>query len=111
MEPKLSPDLWTHPAVAAAAGSLVGLRAMPGSTLVEKLFNLGASFLLAVYAAPWVIDQMNVTSARLSAGIIFGMGATGLVVFNAVVEAFKKTDLAAYIAGWLPRRKGSDDAA
>jgi hypothetical protein len=111
MKTEISPDLWTHPAVAAAAGSLVGLRAMPGTSIVEKLFNLTASFLLAVYVAPWAIDHMNVTSTRLAAGIIFGMGATGLVVFNAVVEAFKKTDLAAYVAGWLPRRKGSDDAA
>lgn len=111
MKPTDAPDLWLHPAVAAAAGSLVGLRALPGVSLKEKIGNLGASFLLAVYGAPWAIEQMAVDSMRLQAGIIFGIGAAGLVFFNAAIEGIKRSDLAAWVAGWLPKRKGNDDAA
>lgn len=97
-------DYALHPVVAAAVGSAVGLRAIAGATLVQRLLNLGASFAFAVYAGPAVLEHMQISSARISAGIIFATGATGLVVFNAIVEAIKQTDLAAWLRGWLPNR-------
>ena len=49
---------------------------------------------------------MDVTSVKIAAGVVFAIGATGLVVFNAIIEAVKRTDLAAYVMSWLPGRKG-----
>lgn len=100
------PDWLAHPAVAAALGSALGLKALPGVSIVEKLLNLGASFALAVYAGPALVEYMGVTSLKVAAAVIFAVGATGLVVFNAAIDALKKTDLAAWVAGWLPGRKG-----
>lgn len=99
-------DLALHPVVAAAIGSIVALKAIPGTGYVEKAVNVGASFALAVYAGPALVEYMDVTSLKIAAGVIFAIGATGLVVFNAVIEAIKRTDLAAWVMGWLPGKKG-----
>lgn len=99
-------DLALHPVVAAAIGSIVALKAIPGTGYVEKAVNVGASFALAVYAGPALVEYMEVTSLKVAAAVIFAVGATGLVVFNAAIDALKKTDLAAWVAGWLPGRKG-----
>lgn len=99
-------EILTHPVVAAAVGAIVGLRALPGTSIVEKLANVGAGFAIAAFAGGALVDQMAIVSPKLVAGMIFVVGATGLVVFNAIVEAIKRTDLAAWVAGWLPGRKG-----
>lgn len=99
-------DAVVHPVSAAAIGSVVGLKAVPGATLGERVFNLAASFGLAVYAGPALVEHMGVTSPRIGAAIIMGCGATGLVLFSAIVEAIKRTDLAAWLVSWLPRKRG-----
>jgi hypothetical protein len=99
-------DLALHPVVAAAVGAIVALRAIPGTGYFEKALNVGASFALAVYAGPALVEYMDVTSVKIAAGVVFAIGATGLVVFNAIIEAVKRTDLAAYVMSWLPGRKG-----
>lgn len=99
-------DAALHPVVAAAVGSIVGLKAVPGASLGERMTNLVASFALAVYGGPALIEHMGVSSVKIGAGIVFLVGAAGLVVFNACIEAFRQTDLAAWLTGWLPRRKG-----
>jgi hypothetical protein len=99
-------DLALHPVVAAAVGAIVALKAIPGTGYPEKALNVGASFALAVYAGPALVEYMEVTSLKIAAGVIFAIGATGLVVFNAIIEAVKRTDLAAYVMSWLPGRKG-----
>lgn len=100
------PDWVAHPAVAAALGSALGLKALPGASLPEKLVNLGASFALAVYAGPALVEYLEVSSPKLAAGIVFGIGATGLVVFNALIDAIKRSDLGAWFLGWLPKKPG-----
>jgi hypothetical protein len=106
MKPPELLDIALHPVVAAAVGAIVALKAIPGTGYVEKGVNVGASFALAVYAGPALVEYMEVTSLKIAAGVIFAIGATGLVVFNAVIEAIKRTDLASWVAGWLPGRKG-----
>lgn len=95
-----------HQFIAAAAGSIVGLYAVPGDTLRSRLANILAGFVIAIFAGPALIEYLGITSLRVSAGIVFIVGSTGLVVFDAVVEAVKKMDIAEWIRGWLPGRKG-----
>ena len=101
-------ELLTHPVVAAAVGAAVGLRALPGATLPERAANLAAGFALAAWGGSAVVDYMNIDSPKIAAGMIFITGATGLVVFGAIIEGIKKTDLAAWITAWLPGKKGGE---
>ena len=99
-------ELLTHPVIAAAVGAVLGLYALPGATVPQKIGNVAAGFAIAAWLGPALVDYMAISSPKLASGAIFVIGATGLVVFNAVIEAIKRTDLAAWIAGWLPGRKG-----
>lgn len=98
--------------LAAAAGALVGLKAMPGTSMPEKLGNLGAGFALAAWAGPAIVDYLSVAKPSIAAGIVFGVGACGLVAFNALISAIRATDFGAWISGWLaawsPRKKGGE---
>jgi uncharacterized membrane protein YedE/YeeE len=99
-------EILTHPVLAAAVGALVGLRALPGSSLPEKLLNVGAGFAIAAWGGSAIVEHLSVTSPKIAAGMVFFVGAAGLVVFNALIEAIKRTDLAAWLSGWLPRKGG-----
>lgn len=101
-----SSELLTNPLVAAVAGSLVGLRALPGATLPEKLATVGAGFALAAFAGPAVVEHMGIVSPKVGAGVIFVIGAAGLVIFNSFIEGIKRTDLGAWLSSWLPKRGG-----
>lgn len=109
MKSELS-EIFAHPAVAAALGAIVGLRAIPGTSYTEKAINVALSFAIASYGGPVLIEYMQVTSVKLAAGMIFAVGATGLVVFNGLIEAVKRTDLfgklAEAVASWFPRKGG-----
>ena len=109
---KIPPE-WTdyalHPVVASAVGAIVGLKAIPGSSLAERIGNVVASFALAVYGGTALVEQMGVSSLKIGAAIVFLVGAAGMVVFNAVVEALKQTDFKGWIANWLPARKKGGD--
>lgn len=99
-------DILTHPVVAAAVGALLGLRALPGSSIPEKIVNVAAGFAIAAWGGAAVVEYLGVTSPKIAAGMVFIVGAAGLVVFNSVIEAIKRTDLAAWVMSWLPQRKG-----
>ena len=98
-------EIVTHPVLAAVCGALLGLKALPGASIWERLANVGAGFVIAVFAGPALVDYMEVSSPNIGAGIIFGLGSAGLVIFGAVIDAIRRTDLVAWVAGWLPRRK------
>jgi hypothetical protein len=99
-------EIFAHPVVAAAAGALVGLRALPGTSYIEKLANVSCGFAIAAWGGPALVDWLVITSPRVASGMIFICGATGLVVANALWEAIKRTDFAAWIMSWLPKRGG-----
>jgi hypothetical protein len=101
-------EVMTHPVIAAAVGALLGLQALPGASVLEKLGNVAAGFAIAAWGGPALVDYLHIESPKLASGVIFVIGAVGLVVFNAVIEAIKKTDLAGWLAGWLPRRKSKE---
>jgi hypothetical protein len=105
-------EFFTSPWVAAAAGSILGLKALPGASLWERLCNVAAGFAIAAFVGPGLIDAMGWTSPRLAALAIFGLGATGLVIFSALLEAFRRSDIAAALfdglKSFLPGRKRGD---
>lgn len=90
--------------VAAFVGSLVGLKAMPGASIWQRIGNLCLGFGLAVFAGPALAEWAGVTSPKIQAGVVFACGAAGLVAFSAVVDGIKQTPLAQIITGWLSRR-------
>lgn len=91
---------------------MLGLKAMPGTTMVEKLFNLALGFLFALFIGPLMVEWMAVTNQKVGAGIIFAAGAAGLVVFGSVIDGIKQTPLGPLFAGWLQviglRKIGAD---
>lgn len=103
-------DLLTSPWVAAAAGSILGLRALPGATLLERAANVAAGFCIAAFVGPALIEAMGWTSPRLAALAIFGLGATGLVVFSALIDGFRRSDIALDLferaKSWIPGKRG-----
>ena len=101
-------ELLTHPVVAAAAGALLGLKALPGSSIANKLANVFAGFLLAAWGGAALVEYLQIENIKIAAGAVFMTGAAGLVVFDAAIAALKQTDFAAYIASWLPKKKGGE---
>jgi hypothetical protein len=102
----LEPDSITaNTYVAALAGAILGLRAFPGDSFLGRLSNLLFGFLLAVFVGPAAIDYFHITSMRLAAGLVFVIGAAGLVVFAAVLDGVKQTKFGDIISSWLSRNR------
>lgn len=101
-------DLINHPAVPGFAGALLGLKALPGATIIERACNVAAGFGIAMFAGPALVETMDISSAKIQAGVVFGVGAAGLVIFGALIDAVRKTDIAEWIMSWLPRRGGRE---
>lgn len=99
-------DLTAEPWFVAAAGSMLGLKAMPGASLPEKIGNLCAGFLIATFGGPALIEWLPINSPKLAAFAIFGLGACGLVLWASLIEGIRRTDFGAWLTNWLPRRKG-----
>lgn len=92
---------------AAAAGALVGLKALPGSSITEKLSNVAAGFAIAAWSGPAIVDHLAISKPSIAAGVVFGVGACGLVLFHSLIAAIRTTDFAAWLAQFMPpRRKG-----
>lgn len=98
-------EVLTHPVVAAAAGALLGLKALPGTSVANKLANIFAGFLLAAWGGAALVEWLEIANLKIAAGVIFMVGSAGLVVFDSLIQAIKQTDFVAWLAGWLPKRK------
>ena len=101
-------EILTHPVVAAAAGALLGLKALPGTSLPEKFANVFAGFLLAAWGGAALVEYLEIVNIKIAAGCIFMTGAAGLVVFDAGIQALKQTDLLAFVMPWLKGKKGGE---
>lgn len=101
-------EFLTHPVVAAAAGALLGLKALPGESIANKLANVFAGFLLAAWGGAALVEYLEIVNIKIAAGCIFMTGAAGLVVFDSLIQAVKQTNVAAYVMSWLPKRKGGE---
>lgn len=102
----LEPDqITTNTWVAALAGAILGLKAIPGGTFLERLANVLFGFLLAVFLGPAAVDYLHVVSVKIASGLTFAVGAAGLVIFAAVIDGIKQTQLSAIISSWFSRGK------
>jgi len=105
----LDPDPVTaNTYVAGLAGAILGLKAIPGKTFMERLANLLCGFLLAFFVGSAVVEYLHVTpGSRIASGLIFAVGAGGLVVFAAIIDGIKQTQFGAIISGWLSRNRST----
>lgn len=102
----IKPDaLFTNPVLAAALGSVLALKAIPGTSTGEKLLNVVLSFVLGIYGGPALAEIAGVTSQRLEAAIIVLSAGAGLVAFAALLEAIKETRFADFLPKWLGRKE------
>jgi len=90
--------------LASLAGAILGLKAIPGVTLKERVGNLLFGFLLAVFVGPAMVDYLHITSVRVASGLTFALGAAGLVAFAAIMDGIRQTQFGAIIASWLTRK-------
>jgi hypothetical protein len=93
--------------LAAIAGAILGLKAIPGTSVKERWGNLLMGALLAIYIGPAMVDYLHITSVRVAAGITFALGAAGLVAFAAIIDGIRQTQFGAIISSWLSRNKGA----
>jgi hypothetical protein len=89
--------------VAAFAGAVLGLKAIPGDSRGTRAANLLFGFLIAVYGGPAAVDYLHVTSVKIASGLVFAIGASGLVIFAAVIDGVRQTPLGAILTSWLSR--------
>jgi len=96
--------------VSAAAGALVSLRAIPGSTLAEKIVALFLGFIIAVFLGPALVEWAGYTASKTAAGIVFITGAAGLVAVSAFLDGLKQVPWKDVITNALTfgKRKGQD---
>lgn len=87
--------------LAAGAGALVSLKAVPDSTWLQKAVAAALSFLVAVFAGPGLAEWAGVTSPRISAAIVFVVGASGLVAVVALLEGVKQVPFGQLITNFL----------
>lgn len=94
-----------NPILASFLGAVVGLRFAPGLTWIERVGNVAAGMVLAVYAAPALTDYLQVAKPGMLAGLSFAVGLFGLSLAAAVTNAIRQANLAEWAGSWL-RRKG-----
>jgi peptidoglycan/LPS O-acetylase OafA/YrhL len=94
-------DIATNPFVASFMGALVGLKAWPGTSWLDKASNLTLGFLISIIAGPAIVDYLGVSSPRIGAAIAFVCGATGLVLYASVIEGIRQTKFAEIVTRWL----------
>lgn len=77
--------------LAAAAGALVSLKAIPGTSVKEKLVALALGFAVAVFLGPALAEwALGSTVSKVAAGIVFMTGAAGLVAVSAFIDGLKQ---------------------
>lgn len=97
-------EIVTNPFTAAVAGAVVGLKAVPGTTFLERLANVVLGTLIAVFTGPALVEYLHVTSMKVAAGLTFAVGTAGLVAFSAIMDGIKQTPVRDIIVGWIARR-------
>ncbi len=90
--------------IAALAGAILGLKAVPGNSWPERAGNLVCGFSMAIYLGPAIVDYLHIVSVRIGYGMNFAVGAAGLVGFGAVMDAIKQTKFGEILKGWLSRK-------
>ena len=103
----MTPHL-VRPEVAGTAGAILGWLKAPGETVRMQAFNLLAGIAAAVYVAPYVTEQLGVTSQAGKFFAAFILGLIGMNLLSKAIELGKNADLLAILKAWLPQRKPSE---
>lgn len=78
-------------------GALVGLRGVPGITLVERAVNAGSGALLSGFTSPWLASYFGIGGENALAFAAFVVGLFGLNLVAAIQAWIKGADLADFI--------------
>ncbi len=101
MQPDLNHELIKSPWVAGAMGAVVALRAVPGLSWAERLFNVFSGLLIAGYVSPAAAGYLGIHEPTMQSAAAFLCGLFGLNLVAAIVETIRTTDF----RGLLPWRK------
>jgi hypothetical protein len=97
-------EVLANPFVAGAAGSLLGIKSMSGTTWGERFLHLIIGAVCAGYGGPALTDWMHMDSVKVQSFMAFGVGAFGISIYMALVDAIKKIDWTGVITSILPKR-------
>jgi hypothetical protein len=97
-----------NPWVAAAVGSAISLRFMPGSSWPERLSSALITYGSGVVLGGAIVDHIGIVSGKSAAGIVLLTSALSLVVFQVVLEGINATALGDMIDKWLRKQLGVD---
>lgn len=82
----------TDPNAAGVFGALLSLRWVPGPTWVARLFCFGCGIACAIYAAPALVDYLQVKAAWAPRLFSFLFGLLGMNLIAKSVEIIQHTD-------------------
>ena len=93
-----------HPIVASLLGAVVGLRFVPGQSLLSRSWNALGGFSIALYCGPIACEVMALKSVQSQAAMGFALGLFGLTLAAALVDGVRATQLGEIITSWLGRK-------
>jgi hypothetical protein len=93
---------FTIGAIGAAISS--SPRFLPGATWLERLSNVAAGALTAGYLTPAVTTWVGLERGGMGDGAAFVIGAFGMSLMAALLQAIKETAFGQILTGWLSRR-------
>jgi hypothetical protein len=100
----LDTDSWLRqPVIVGAFGSLVGLKFSPGTTWLERGFNLLCGALCAAFLAPAATMWLHASGA-LENALAFAVGLFGLNLAAAIVQGLRDVKLGEIVSGWISRK-------
>jgi LytS/YehU family sensor histidine kinase len=99
-------DVLANPFVAGAAGSLLGIKSMSGATWGERFLHLIIGAVCAGYVGPAVAEWLRMESPSMRSAFAFGVGAFGISIYMAAIEAIKRVQWADILTALMPKRGG-----
>lgn len=89
-----------------AIGALItAIKFTPGSTWLERAFNVVAGSAFAGFLTPALTQWLALQSPAYTSGAAFLLGLLGMSLAAAALQAVKDTPLGQIVTGWLSRRE------
>lgn len=95
-----------HPVIAGMVGAVIGLRFVPGHSVLGRLVNVLAGAATAGYITPAAAELFGLVTPALESALAFAVGMFGMSIAAALMQALRELPLAQIISGWLSRGKG-----
>lgn len=102
-------DVLANPFVAGAAGSLLGINSMSGATWGERFLHLIIGAVCAGYVGPAVAEWLKMETPSMRSAFAFGVGAFGISIYMASVDAIKRVQWADILTAILPNKPAKDE--